>query len=70
MPKGAVSLERKVLPFNNDSSRISYPDANFWSTSAVPLCKLEVIEGNLFSIVRKSNFLYIFFLIIHLVCYR
>ncbi|TKY71116.1 Poly(ADP-ribose) glycohydrolase 1 [Spatholobus suberectus] len=42
MPKGIVSFERKVLPFKNDSIHISYPDANFWSTSVIPLCKFEV----------------------------
>ena len=56
MPKGIVSFERKVLPFKNDSIHISYPDANFWSTSAIPLCRFEVIEGNLFSIVRNNLF--------------
>ncbi|CAJ1926519.1 unnamed protein product [Sphenostylis stenocarpa] len=42
MPKGMVSFERKVLPFKNDSIHISYPDANFWSTSVTPLCNFEV----------------------------
>ncbi|KAK7395990.1 hypothetical protein VNO78_16655 [Psophocarpus tetragonolobus] len=42
MPKGIVSFERKVLPFENDSIHITYPDANFWSTSVIPLCKFEV----------------------------
>ncbi|KAK7405966.1 hypothetical protein VNO78_07578 [Psophocarpus tetragonolobus] len=42
MPKGIVSFERKVLPFKNDSIRITYPDANFWSNSVIPLCKFEV----------------------------
>ncbi|RDX78684.1 Poly(ADP-ribose) glycohydrolase 1, partial [Mucuna pruriens] len=47
MPKGLVSFERKVLPFENDSIHISYPDANFWSTSAGPLCKFEVHSSGL-----------------------
>ncbi|KAK7307991.1 hypothetical protein VNO77_41532 [Canavalia gladiata] len=42
MPKGVVSFERKVLPFENDYVHISYPDANFWSTSVIPLCEFEV----------------------------
>lgn len=49
MPKGVVSFERKVLPFEGDADLISYPKSNFWSTSAIPLCKFEVIEGNSFS---------------------
>ncbi|KAL2594909.1 hypothetical protein AAZV13_11G009700 [Glycine max] len=47
MPKGIVSFERKVLPFKNDSIHISYPDANFWSTSAIPLCRFEVHSSGL-----------------------
>ncbi|KAK7405963.1 hypothetical protein VNO78_07575 [Psophocarpus tetragonolobus] len=47
MPKGLVSFERKVLPFKNDSIHVSYPEANFWSTSAVPLCKFEVHSSGL-----------------------
>ncbi|XP_019422282.1 PREDICTED: poly(ADP-ribose) glycohydrolase 1 isoform X4 [Lupinus angustifolius] len=42
MPKGIVSFERKVLPFEGDPVHISYPNANFWSTSVIPLCKFEV----------------------------
>jgi len=48
MPKGIVSFERKVLHLKNDYTHISCPDANFWSTSTVPLCRVEVVEGNLF----------------------
>jgi len=48
MPKGIVSFERKVLHLKNHSTQISCPDANFWSTSSVPLCRFEVIEGNVF----------------------
>ncbi|XP_027361287.1 poly(ADP-ribose) glycohydrolase 1-like isoform X2 [Abrus precatorius] len=47
MPKGFVSFERKVLPFKNDAVHISYPDVNFWSTSAIPLCKFEVHSSGL-----------------------
>ena len=53
MPKGVVSFERKVLPFKGNPDLISYPNAYFWSTSAIPLCKFEVIEGNSFSVVSK-----------------
>ncbi|KAE9606491.1 putative poly(ADP-ribose) glycohydrolase [Lupinus albus] len=42
MPKGVVSFERKVLPFESDPVHVSYPNANFWSTSVIPLCKFEV----------------------------
>jgi len=53
MPKGIVSFERKVLHLKNDSTHISCPDANFWSTSSVPLCRFEVIEGNLFQTLEN-----------------
>lgn len=56
MPKGVVSFERKVLPWEDDSVHISYPNASFWSTSVIPLCRFEVAEGNLFSIVHKTKF--------------
>ncbi|XP_028793582.1 poly(ADP-ribose) glycohydrolase 1 isoform X2 [Neltuma alba] len=41
MPKGIVSFERKVLPFDGNHLQVSYPDANFWSTSVIPLCRFE-----------------------------
>ncbi|KAK7354903.1 hypothetical protein VNO80_14145 [Phaseolus coccineus] len=47
MPKGIVSFERKVLHLKNDSTQISCPDANFWSTSSVPLCRFEVHSSGL-----------------------
>ncbi|RDY14067.1 Poly(ADP-ribose) glycohydrolase 1, partial [Mucuna pruriens] len=47
MPRGIVSFERKVLPLKNDSIHISYPDANFWRTSGIPLCKFEVHSSGL-----------------------
>lgn len=56
MPKGVVSFERKVLPWEDDSVHICYPNASFWSTSVIPLCRFEVAEGNLFSIVHKTKF--------------
>jgi poly(ADP-ribose) glycohydrolase len=55
MPKGIVSFERKVLPWEDDFVHISYPNANFWSTSVIPLCRFEVFEGGLFSTVYKTN---------------
>lgn len=55
MPKGVVSFERKVLPWDDDSVHISYPNSNFWSTSVTPLCRFEVLEGDLFSTVDKTN---------------
>ncbi|KAK4256152.1 hypothetical protein QN277_009057 [Acacia crassicarpa] len=42
MPKGIVSFERKVLPFDGNHLQVSYPDANFWSTSVIPLCRFEI----------------------------
>ncbi|KAK7308883.1 hypothetical protein RJT34_05194 [Clitoria ternatea] len=47
MPTGVVSFERKVLPFENDSVHISYPDAGFWALSVVPLCRFEVHSSGL-----------------------
>ncbi|MED6146431.1 hypothetical protein PIB30_034452 [Stylosanthes scabra] len=47
MPKGVVSFERKVLPFKGHADLISYPNSNFWSTSAIPLCKFEVHSSGL-----------------------
>ncbi|ESW29059.1 hypothetical protein PHAVU_002G040000 [Phaseolus vulgaris] len=47
MPKGIVSFERKVLHLKNHSTQISCPDANFWSTSSVPLCRFEVHSSGL-----------------------
>ncbi|WVZ13163.1 hypothetical protein V8G54_017693 [Vigna mungo] len=47
MPKGTVSFERKVLHLKNDYTHISCPDANFWSTSTVPLCRFEVHNSGL-----------------------
>ncbi|KAJ0092645.1 hypothetical protein Patl1_26678 [Pistacia atlantica] len=36
-----VSFERKVLPLDSRPLFISYPDADAWSKSAVPLCPFE-----------------------------
>ncbi|KAL3635104.1 hypothetical protein CASFOL_022158 [Castilleja foliolosa] len=40
MPTGNVSIERKVLPWRNSPSNIVYPNADFWSKSTNPLCRL------------------------------
>lgn len=61
MPKGIVSFERKALHLKNDYTHISCPDANFWSTSTVPLCRFEVIEGNLFETFKKWIYFSIYF---------
>ncbi|ESW29058.1 hypothetical protein PHAVU_002G039900 [Phaseolus vulgaris] len=53
MPKGIVSFERKVLHLKNHSTQISCPDANFWSTSSVPLCRFKVHSSGL--IENQSN---------------
>lgn len=45
MPRGAVSFERKVLPFKDDNFSILYPKVNYWSGSKVPLCNLKVMES-------------------------
>ncbi|KAJ4723942.1 Poly(ADP-ribose) glycohydrolase 1 [Melia azedarach] len=42
MPAGYVSFERKVLPLDHRHVYLSYPEADFWSKSVVPLCPLEV----------------------------
>ncbi|KAK4747559.1 hypothetical protein SAY87_014145 [Trapa incisa] len=42
IPKGSVSFERKVLPLQFGSSAMSYPTADFWRKSDVPLCRVEV----------------------------
>ncbi|WJX30982.1 poly(ADP-ribose) glycohydrolase [Trifolium repens] len=47
MPKGIVSFERKVLPWEDDFVHISCPNANFWSTSVIPLCRFEVHSSGL-----------------------
>ncbi|EEF29034.1 poly(ADP-ribose) glycohydrolase 1 [Ricinus communis] len=41
-PVGSVSFERKVLPLEQLPECISYPKADFWNESAVPLCPFEV----------------------------
>ncbi|KAK4747734.1 hypothetical protein SAY87_014320 [Trapa incisa] len=41
IPKGSVSFERKVLPLLCGSSAVSYPTADIWRKSTVPLCHVE-----------------------------
>lgn len=48
MPKGIVSFERKVLPLDGNHLHISYPSANFWSTSVIPLCTFEVVSEKIY----------------------
>ncbi|XP_057450173.1 poly(ADP-ribose) glycohydrolase 1-like isoform X2 [Lotus japonicus] len=47
MPQGVVSFERKVLPLEDDYIHISYPNADVWSTSIIPLCRFEVHSSGL-----------------------
>ncbi|XP_004304700.1 PREDICTED: poly(ADP-ribose) glycohydrolase 1-like [Fragaria vesca subsp. vesca] len=47
MPMGFVSFERKVLPLEPTPLRISYPKAEFWSNSVIPLCRFEVHRSGL-----------------------
>ncbi|KAF7836569.1 poly(ADP-ribose) glycohydrolase 1-like isoform X1 [Senna tora] len=53
VPKGIVSFERKVLPLDGNHLGISYPNANFWSTSVIPLCRFEIHNSGL--IEDQSN---------------
>ncbi|KAJ6841344.1 putative poly(ADP-ribose) glycohydrolase 1 [Iris pallida] len=47
MPTGVVSFERKVLPFEQRSNYISYPEVDFWRTSAISLCPFEAFPSGL-----------------------
>ncbi|XP_030941058.1 poly(ADP-ribose) glycohydrolase 1-like isoform X1 [Quercus lobata] len=47
MPIGFVSFERKVLPLEHLPQCISYPKAEFWSNSVIPLCCFEVQNSGL-----------------------
>lgn len=42
MPVGFLSFERKVLPQDHHPLFTSYPEADFWSKSVLPLCTFEV----------------------------
>lgn len=56
MPVGFVSFERKVLPLENRSLCISYPNADFWSSSLIPLCQFEVI---ILVTIKKGELIYL-----------
>lgn len=56
MPTGFVSFERKILPWDCCPLQVSYPDANFWSKSLVPLCQFQVRFGCLSSIKILTGF--------------
>ncbi|RVW69066.1 Poly(ADP-ribose) glycohydrolase 1 [Vitis vinifera] len=47
MPTGLVSFERKVLPLEDSPFCVTYPKADLWSKSAVPLCHFEVHRSGL-----------------------
>ncbi|KAK9106122.1 hypothetical protein Scep_022966 [Stephania cephalantha] len=47
MPMGFVSFERKVLPLDNSSPCVSYPQIDWWSKSIAPLCNFEVSHSGL-----------------------
>ncbi|KAL2922418.1 Poly(ADP-ribose) glycohydrolase 1, partial [Bienertia sinuspersici] len=54
VPKGFVSFERKVLPLEHNPSLVSYPTADFWANSVIPLCLFEV--ANLSTVYVFLNF--------------
>lgn len=47
IPVGVVSFERKVLRLENSFPCVSYPKADFWSTSSIPLCRFKVYRSGL-----------------------
>ncbi|ONK73195.1 uncharacterized protein A4U43_C04F28260 [Asparagus officinalis] len=47
MPTGFVSFERKVIPFEQSSFSISYPEAVLWRKSTVPLCPFKAFSSGL-----------------------
>ncbi|XP_043711714.1 poly(ADP-ribose) glycohydrolase 1-like isoform X2 [Telopea speciosissima] len=47
MPTGCVSFERKLLSGKHVPFSVSYPDTEFWSKSAIPLCHFEVSHSGL-----------------------
>lgn len=56
MPKGMVSYERKVLGRRGscESCKVLEPDENYWSSSLLPLCPVQVFDsGSLED--QKSN---------------
>ncbi|GLT73693.1 hypothetical protein SLA2020_455310 [Shorea laevis] len=53
MPSGFVSFERKLLSLEYHPLHISYPKADFWGKSAIPLCPFEAHSSGL--IEDQSN---------------
>lgn len=47
MPVGVVSFERKVLPWKHSPPYVSYPKADYWSKSFIPLCCFKVCSSGL-----------------------
>ncbi|GKU92299.1 hypothetical protein SLEP1_g6047 [Rubroshorea leprosula] len=47
MPSGFVSFERKLLSLEYHPLHISYPKADFWGKSAIPLCPFEAHSSGL-----------------------
>ncbi|KAE8686716.1 Poly(ADP-ribose) glycohydrolase 1 [Hibiscus syriacus] len=49
MPTGSVSFERKLLSLGHHplQSCLSYPDADFWTKSTIPLCPFQVHSSGL-----------------------
>ncbi|GAB4858965.1 Poly(ADP-ribose) glycohydrolase 1 [Ancistrocladus abbreviatus] len=47
MPVGFVSYERKVLPVKQSPTLVTYPNADFWGNSVIPLCQFEVCRSGL-----------------------
>lgn len=55
MPSGSVSFERKVLPLENHSLCMSYPNADFWSSSLIPLSWFEVKMVTITIIINNNS---------------
>ncbi|KAI8537138.1 hypothetical protein RHMOL_Rhmol09G0002400 [Rhododendron molle] len=47
LPVGVVSFERKVLPLEHSPPCVSYPKADYWSKSSIPLCCFKVCRSGL-----------------------
>lgn len=63
MPIGFVSFERKVLPLEHLPQCISYPKAEFWSNSVIPLCCFEVMKNR----CNKQSYLDDLFIMLNLI---
>lgn len=65
MPTGSVSFERKLLSLEHHprQSFLSYPYADFWTNSTIPLCPFQVTIQHMESISKlKFKFHISFFL--------